>query len=190
MRRCLFTVMSELLVIAALLAPVSSFALGGYGTLAGDDKIIADAIKDKLEISDDDAYQVYTKYIKSQLDTKDWSYDAYTNDSLSSSKVGGADVKFYFINMITDNRFVNITLQKFAKQRQVLIQTIETLPRTSQAAVDKAEEVKKDKQFITVADRESFTTFRKDGYTDKIKLLTFSGAGAIQYIDFGVYDLK
>lgn len=179
------------IVVISLFASTSStFALGGYATLSGDDKNVAEVIKKGLLVSDEDAYQIFDGYLKSQINTKDWSYDAYSNETISGSKVDKSINRYLFINFVTDNRFVNISMIKFANEKQVFIQTVETLPRSTQTTIDKSDEFKKDKTYKRVNENDFFATYKKDGYTDKVKLLTYSGIGAIQYVDLRLYELK
>ncbi len=190
MRKKPLSVIAGVFVIVSLLMSPKAFALGGYATLSGDSKTVADAIKTNLEISENVAFDIYDKYIKTFLNSPDWHYDIFHNGSLASSKVDKSDVKIFHFNLVNTNRLVNITMTKYSKEKQILIQSIETLPRQSQIVIDKYNELKKDKEFVAGYDKDSFSVFKKDGYTEKVKVLTVSGAGAVQYIDFILYDLK
>ena len=173
-----------------LLMSSNSFALGGYGSLSGDSKTVTDAIKINLDISENDAFNIYDKYIKNYFNVENWHYDLFNNDTLQLSKIKKSDVKIFHFNLANTNRFVNITMNKYPNEKQIFIQSIETLPRQSQVAIEKYNDLKKDKDFVASVDNDSFTVFKKDGYTEKIKILTFSGAGAIQYVDFMLYEIK
>lgn len=182
--------MQKAFLVLTFILSLNLWALGGYSTLSGDSKTIADAIKEKLALSDEDTYEIYEKYLKGYINTKNWSFNAYSNSTLSSNKIEKSENKTYLLNFVTDNRFINITLIKYAKEKQVYIQTLETLPRSSQTVIDKYNILKKDKTYTVDTDTEEFSIFSKKDYTERIKTLVNSGNGGIQYVDFFVYDLK
>lgn len=182
--------MKKVFLTLTLILSLNSWALGGYSTLSGDAKTIADAIRETLVLSDEDTYQIYEQYLKGYTNTKNWSFNGYSNSTLSSNKIEKSENKIYFLNFVTDNRFTNITLIKYAKEKQVYIHALETLPRSSQIVIDKYNALKKDKAYILDTDKEEFSIFSKKGYTERIKTLVYSGSGGIQYVDFFVYDLK
>jgi hypothetical protein len=178
-----------ILVIFFLLSDNAS-ALGGYATLSGDDKVVTDAIKGRLQISESDAYKLYELVLKGFLNTKTWSVNHYDNESLVSARVGKSANKTAFVNFVTDNRYVNLTFIKFPLEKQILIHTVETLPRSSQAAVDKYNSQKSEASWTIGVDSPEFSTFNKKGNTDKIKILVTSGAGGIQFVDIQSFDLE
>lgn len=170
---------------------INSWALGGYGSLAGDDKKITDHIKNTLQISSDDAFFVYETLIKSQLDTKNWQYNTFDNDSLDSSKVAKSKNKTLHINFVTDNRYVNISLIKYDSENQILAQAIETLPRKSDDAIKKYNELKKDSATWTIdSDSPEFSAFSKKKSSARVKIMVHSGVGSIQYIDFYTININ
>ncbi|GFO66971.1 hypothetical protein GMLC_05500 [Geomonas limicola] len=189
MRKKLSLRLAVVITIVSAFFSTSVFALGGYKSLSGDEKELADALVRNLEINESDAYDLFEE-VKAHLNKKNWQYDGYTNDTLSGSKVKDSNVKFWFFNLTNDDRFVNVSFIKFTKEKQVLIQSVETLPRGSQSAIDKYNAVKKDKAFELVTDNDNFSVFKKTGYSDKVKVYTNSGVGAIQYVDFIKHDLK
>jgi hypothetical protein len=182
--------MQKAFLILTLILSLNSWALGGYSTLSGDAKTIADAVKEKLVLNDEDTYQIYEQYLKGYINTKNWSFNGYSNSTLSSNKIDKSENKIYFLNFVTDNRFTNITLIKYAKEKQVYIHALETLSRSSQTVIDKYNTLKNDKTYTLDTDTEEFSIFSKKDYTARIKTLVYSGNGGIQYIDFFVYDLK
>lgn len=189
MRKGLVKVASGLLVTGALMAASNAFALGGYGTLAGDDKKVADVIKDNLEISENSAYEIYNTYIKTYINAKDWHYDTYNNSTLKASLSKSAD-RLLHLNFTTSNRFINLSFFKFAKENKIILERIETLPRTSETAVEKSNELKKDTSYSLGHEGEAIATFYSKEYSDKVKCLVYSGSGAIQYLDLLFYDLN
>ena len=173
-----------------LLCPTFSYALGGFETLHGDDKRVAEFIKKELQISSNDAYELYIDYIKSLLNTTKWHYTFYNNSSLKLSKIGNSKNRFLFINITTDNRFVNISTIKYKNEGQVIVQVIETLPRDSTVVVDKFNDLKKKKDYLISTENSSFASFEKKGFTSLVKTLAYSGVGAVQYVELYVYNLK
>lgn len=190
MRKNVIVFTAGLIVIILCLLSSNVFALGGYKTLSGDDKTVTDTIMRNLELGENDAYNIYDKFVKQQLNTKDWHYYIYNNKSLTKTKINNSDVKLFHMNMVTDNRFVNISIHKYPKEKQVLVHVLETLPRQSNVIVNTYNELKNDKEHNISIDKEHFTVFEKDGYTSKTNLLTYSGAGGIQYVDFYVHDIN
>lgn len=169
---------------------VNAWALGGYGTLSGDGKKLTDNVKAKLEITEDDAFRIYEIFLKDHLNSKNWQYNIYDNQSMDSTKVGKSHNKTLFLNFLTDNRYINITFVKFPTEKQILIQSIETLPRGSQVALDKYNSIKNDSAWNMDSDSSEFSAFTKKGFTEKVKILVNSGAGGVQYLDFYTFDLK
>lgn len=182
--------MQKIILFLILIIQMNAWALGGYGTLSGDDKKIADKIKEALNISENDTYNIYNVYIKSYLNTKNWHYQAYNNNSVSSSKIGKSENKTLYINLVTDDRYINVSLIKFPKEKQIQIHAIETLPRSSQVAIDKYNTLKNDKDFTLNSDQTEFSTFAKKDYTNNVTTLVYSGNGGIQFTDFYIHDLK
>ena len=168
----------------------NAWALGGYATLSGDEKKVADAIKSNLSVSEEDAYQIFDIHIKGYLDSKDWQYNSFNNESLTSSKVQKSSNKALYLNFVTDNRFINVSLIKFSAEKQVQIHALETLPRSSQTAIEKYNSLKADSAYSIDQDKAEFSVFTKKGYIKYVKIMVYSGVGTVQYIDFGTYDLK
>lgn len=176
-------------IICAALS-TNTFTLGGYGSLSGDSKKITDSIKNKLEISNDDAFELYDLCLKDYIETKNWHYNLFDNKTLESSKFKESPNKTVLVNFITDNRYINVTFVKYAKEKQILVQAVETLPRTSELALEKNNAIKKDSSWKSESDQSEFAVFGKDGRTDKIKILVNSGVGGIQYVNLIALDLK
>ncbi len=169
---------------------INASALGGYETLSGDSKIAADRIKKSLDITEEDTFRIFEGFVKEQMNTKNWHYNTFDNKSLKSSRVEGAGNKFVSMNIVTDNRFVNLIFIKFAAEKQVLVQSMETLSRPSQIVLDRHNALKKDSDFTVDTDNAEFSVFTKNGMTKKIKILVNSGVGGIQYVDLYTFDLK
>lgn len=170
---------------------INSWALGGYESLSGDDKKITDHIKTTLQLTNDDAFTVYEGLIKSQIDTKNWQYNTFDNDSLDSSRVAKSKNKTLHINFVTDNRHVNISLIKFDSENQILAQAIETLPRKSDVAISKYNELKKDSTNWTIdSDSPELSAFSKKKSSSRVKIMINSGIGSIQYIDFYTININ
>lgn len=183
--------MKKLITIAlGLCLQVNVWALGGYGSLSGDEKMVAETIKNTLAVSEADAFALFDGYIKNYLDTDDWQYNSFNNETLTASKVEQSKNKTLYLNFVTDNRFINVSLIKFAAEKHVQIHALETLPRTAQIATDKHESLKADKEFTLDTDKPQFSVFTRKGYSDRVKVLVNSGVGGIQYVDFMSYDLK
>lgn len=169
----------------------NSWALGGYGSLSGDDKKITDNIKNTLQISNEDAFTVYESLIKAHLDSKNWQYNTFNNESLDSSKVLKSRNKAMLINFVTDNRHVNISLFKHDQENQILAQAVETLPRKSDIAINKYNELKKDSSTWAIdSDSPEFSAFSKKGSSSRVKIMVNSGIGSIQYIDFYTININ
>lgn len=169
---------------------VNAWALGGYGTLSGDEKKLTDIIKTKLEITENDAFRLYESFISEQMNSKNWNYNVFDNQSLDNTKVGKSPYKTVLINFVTDNRYINLSFVKFPVERQVLVQSLETLPRSSQIALDKYNSIKSESAWTVDSDTPEFSTFTKKKLAEKVKILINSGVGGIQYIDFSTFDLK
>lgn len=182
--------MKRIATLAICLAlQTGAWALGGYASLAGDEKKVADALKTNLAISEDEAYKIFDGYLKGYLDTKDWHYNTFNNESIKLSRLAKSGNKSYHLNFVTDNRFINVSLLKFEKERQVMIQTIETLPRSTSVVLDKHRALKSDDKYEADVDKGEFSSFTSKGFTSKVKMIVYSGAGAIQYVDMHLHDL-
>lgn len=182
--------MQKVFIILTFILSLNSWALGGYATLSGDDKQLADKIKETLGLSEADTYYLYDVYIRGYLNTKNWHYHTYGNESVTASKLGKSENKTFYINLVTNDRFINVSLIKFSKEKQIQIQAIETLPRSSQIAIDKYNALKNDNNFTLTTDQTEFAVFRRNGYTKSVKTLVYSGSGGIQFTDLYIYDLK
>lgn len=149
---------------------LNSWALGGYESLSGDDKKITDHIKNALQISSDDAFTVYEGVIMNQLNTKNCQYNTYDNATLDASEVAKSKNKIFHINFVTDNRYVNISLVKYDLENQILVQSIETLPRKSDLAMGKYNELKGDSATWTIDnDLPEFSAFSKKNRPPELK---------------------
>lgn len=182
--------MEKAFLILIFILSLNSWALGGYETLAGDDKKVADILKEALKLSNVDTYNIYDGYIKDYLNTKSWHYHGYDNETITSSKIGKSDNRTYYMNLVTDTRFINLSFIKFNKEKQIQILAIETLPRTTQVSIDKYDSLKSDKDFTIDSDQAEFSSFSKKGYSKRVKTLIYSGSGGIQYTDLFIYNLK
>ena len=182
--------MKKAILLISMIIQMNLWGLGGYGTLSGDAKNVADAIKDNLSLSEEDTYHIFDLYLKGYLNTKNWHYNGYRNSTIAGNKIEKSENKMYFMNFITDDRFINLTLIKYAKEKQVYIQAVETLPRSSSIVIDKYNTLKNDQTFTQDTDTEEFSVFSKKDRTDRVKTLIYSGTGGIQYVDFFFYDLK
>lgn len=178
------------LLFIAIAFHINAWALGGYASLSGDGKKVTDVIKDTLALTEDDAYQIFDNYLKGYLDTKDWSYNKFDNDTISTNKISKSPNKTIYLNFVSDNRFTNISVVKFSVEKQVIIHTIETLPRNSQTVIDKYNETKRDSAYKADVDKAEFSSFTRTGYTSRQKFVLNSGIGGIQYVDMFIYDLK
>lgn len=81
-------------------------------------------------------------------------------------------------------------MQKFPKEGKIIVQVIQTVPVTNDVVIKRSDELRNDKQFQKVTEKELYLVYRKDRYSDKVKYLINSCSGAVQYIDFSFYDLK
>jgi len=183
--------MKKIATLACALAlHAGAWALGGYGSLSGDEKKVTDAVKTNLAISEDEAFKIFDAYLKAYLDTKDWHYNAFHNDSIKISRLAKSGNKTYHLNFVTDNRFINVTMLKFEKEKQVMIHTVETLPRNSSVVLDKYRSLKADDKYENDVDKGEFSAFTSKGFTSKVKMIVNSGTGAIQFVDLQLHDLK
>ena len=107
--------MKKLITIAlGLCLHVHVWALGGYGSLSGDEKMVAETIKNTLAVSEADAFALFDGYIKNYLDTDDWQYNSFNNETLTASKVEQSKNTTLYLN------FVNIfqLLLNFTGERE------------------------------------------------------------------------
>lgn len=179
-----------LILLLCTIVHVNASALGGYPTLEGDAKRIADVVISNLEISEEDSYELYENVLKTYFDTKDWHFDHFSNNTLTASKVTKSSDRTLLLNIVTEDRLVNISMTKFAVEKQVLIQAIETLPRSSQTVLKKYAELKKDKSYAVSIDKPEFSTFEKPKTAIRVKTMVNGSNGAIQYVDMFLRDLK
>lgn len=168
----------------------SAWALGGYDSLSGDSKKLTDALIERLDVSKNDGFRLYEAYLKDQINAESWSVNHYGNSSISGNKVERSATRTMFINFVTDNRYVNLTFVKFMAERQILVQSLETLPRGVDVAMQKHNELKKDKDWSNEYSDAKYEVYGKKGQTDKVKVLVNSGIGGIQYVTFYAFDLK
>ena len=124
-------------------------------------------IKNELELGDDDAYTIFDTYIKHHLDTKDWSYNYFDNETSDISRTQKSKNKTIYLNFVSDNRFTNISLIKFAAEKQIQVHSIETLPRNTQLAIEKYKELKNDSAYSLDLDKTEFSIFSRKNYTKK-----------------------
>ncbi len=183
-----FRTFATLTVCFALHA--GAFALGGFNSLGGDEKKVAEALKSQLALSEQDAFRLFDGHLKTFLDAKDWQYNTFNNDSLTNARFGKNAHRVMHINFVTDNRFVNLTITKFDKERQLMIQSVETLPRNSATVLDKYRSVKADTAMEAETDKAEFSSFLTKGKASRVKMLVNSGVGAVQYVDLYLVDLK
>jgi hypothetical protein len=178
----------KLLLIIALACNL--YAIGGIDSLPGDEKKVAQAIKGMLKIDTTNAFSIYKDYIQSYLNESEWQMHWFDNESPAKGKVEKSDTRTMFISLINNNRIVNITIVKFPKVNQVLVYTIETLPRKSALVIEKFEKLEKDKKFIKKRETSNFAYFKEDGYMSRVNIFVSPPVGAVQYVDLSVYDLK
>ena len=75
------------LFTAIVLSASGAFSLGGYGSLDGDAKKVADRLIESLDIEKEDAFTIYDNYMKGYIESKDWQYSTFTNGSNGLSKI-------------------------------------------------------------------------------------------------------
>jgi hypothetical protein len=180
--------MKKLLLIIALACNL--YAIGGIDSLPSDEKKVAQAIKSMLKLDTKNAFSIYKDYIQSYLNESEWQMHWFDNESPAKGKVEKSDTRTMFISLINNNRIVNITIVKFPKVNQVLVYTIETLPRKSALVIEKFEKLEKDKKFIKKRETSNFAYFKEDGYMSRVNIFVSPPVGAVQYVDLSVYDLK
>jgi hypothetical protein len=172
------------LVISNLLA------LGGMDSLPSDEKNVAKSIQETLAISKNDAFNVYKEYLQFYLNTEQWSLHFFSNTTLTHSKVVKSKNKTMFLTLLKDNRVVNISLIKFSNENQILIYVNETLPRKSAIALERFNELEKEKDYTKDRETSNFAYFSKKGYAKKVNIFVSSPIGTIQYTDLYSYNLK
>lgn len=182
--------MKAVVFLISLVMTFNAYALGGYDTLDSDGKKVVDLLKDKLRVSPNDAYKIYMSYVHDLLvKAKDWHFDSYGNTSLKSGGVEDSKTRFLHLNIVTENRFENLSFVKPADANKVLVQSIETLPRSVSTVTEKYNEEKADKDFEVSSENNSYAIFSHKTSTAKIKTLVYSGVGGVQYTDFYYFEL-
>lgn len=182
--------MKKILIALLIFIPCNTFAIGGFKTLSGDDLKMATKLKEELQLSERDSFDVYKEYLEEQFNVKDWSSQTYNNDSVNGNKISNSKTRILYLNMITDTRLVNIAITKFPIEKQLYIEVIETLPRKSSIVIEKYNELKKDSKYILGADKEEFALFSSNEFTSRVAIFVNEPAGAIQYRTLYKYDIK
>ena len=166
------------------------FAIGGMDSLIDEEKNVAKKLQKVLDISQNNAFRLYTGYFQTYLNKKQWQIHWFDNNDPSKGKMSKLPNKTMFVSLINKNRIINFSIVKFPNISQLLIYTIETLPRKSALVIEKFNGLEKDNKFTKDRETVSFAYFSKKGYMEKVNIFVSSPVGAIQYTDLGVFDLK
>lgn len=182
--------MKPLILTICFAFSINAWSLGKNDSLPKDHEKITNSIKTSLEVSDDDAFRVYEDFLKVHLNSEKWQYNIYDNNTINSSKVGTSQNKTVLVNFVTNDRYVNIMFTKYKKEKQLLVQTIETIPLTSKQVLDKYKSLKNDSNWEINFDEPELSTFTKKGFAKQVKMLVDSNTGGVQYIDFFTFKLN
>ena len=181
--------MSKILIVLAVLF-TNIWAIGGINALPDNEKSVANSIKDMLKLDDKNAFNVYKDYIQTYLNESEWQMHWFDNESPAKGKMEKSATRTMFISLINNNRIINITMVRYQKINQILVYTVETLPRKSAVVLDKFNSLEKDKKFIKKRETSNFAYFREDGYMSRVNIFVAPPVGAVQYVDLSLYDIK
>ncbi len=179
--------MKKLIVIGILVCNL--FAIGGMDSLPDDEKSVATKLQKTLDLNKEDAFRLYKDYFQFYLNENHWQIHWFDNDSPANGKMAKSDQKTMFISLINDDRIINVSIVKFPKLNQLLIYTIETLPRKSSVVLKKFDNLENDDKFTKRRETSKFAYFSKKKYMSKVNIFVSSPVGAIQYVDFAVFNL-
>ena len=84
------------------------FAIGGMDTLDVDERKVAKVIKNSLNISKKDAFELYTTYLHHYHYNK-WQIYYNDNDDAKISKLDNVKNKTLFISLINTSRIINFS---------------------------------------------------------------------------------
>jgi len=180
--------MKKILIVTLMICKL--FALGGMGSLVEEEKSVAKKLQSVLALDEKNAYKFYTTYFQSYLNKKEWQIHWFDNNSPSKGKMVDSPNKTMFVSLINTDRIINISIVKFAKQSQLIVYVLETLPRKSSTVMDKFDDLTKDKKFKKQRETDAFAYFSKEGYMEKINIFVNSPVGAIQYVDMAVFNIE
>jgi len=177
-------------IIFTSLVICNLFAIGGMDSLPKDEKGVAQSMQKTLKLSKADAFKIYKGTLQAYFNTKAWSLHFFDNNDSAKSKIGNSENKTMFVTLLKDDRVINISFIKFKKEKQLLVFTVETLPRKSSIALEKFNDLAKDNKFSKESESTTFAYFNKKNYTSKVNIFVSSPVGAIQYTDLFLYNIE
>lgn len=180
--------MRKIILIGLLVCNL--FAIGGMDSLSEDEKNVATKLQTVLALKKVDAFKIYKDYFQSYLNSEHWQLHYFDNNDPANGKMNKSSQKTMFVSLINDNRIINLSIVKFPKLNQILIYTIETLPRKSSSVINKFNQLEKDEKFTKQRETSTFAYFSKKDYMEKVNIFVSSPVGAIQYTDLVVINLN
>jgi hypothetical protein len=166
------------------------WAIGGIDALPDDEKKVATSIQKMMVLDKSNAFNVYKDYIQTYLNESEWQMHWFDNESPAKGKMEKSDTRTMFISLINNNRIINITMVKYPKTAQILVYTVETLPRKSAIVIDKFNKLDSDKKFSKKRETSNFAYFKEDGYMSRVNIFVAPPVGAVQYVDLSLYEIK
>lgn len=133
---------------------------------------------------------IFKEKIEVYLNSKNWNSYYFSNDDLSKSKITSSKNKIMFFTLLKDDRIINISFVKFPIEKQLAVNTIETLPRNQETALDRYNQLDKDENYTKNAETSNYAYFAQKGYTSRVNIFVSSPVGAVQYVDYVIYDLE
>jgi hypothetical protein len=181
--------MLRLLLICLMLSNL--FALGGVSSLPDDEKAVVQRIDKALDIDENNGYEIYTGLIQGYLThSKHWNVDVFDNDSPSTGKMKNSKNKTLFMDILNDDRLVNISMFKFPNINQIMIYIVESLPRSNSVALKAFNKFKNDSSYIKKIENSNFTYFSSKNKMERVNIHVSSDRGVIQYTSLYVFNLE
>ncbi len=176
-------------LILFLLVVLNAYALGGISALPENEKKVVLALKKALNLTDSQAYKIYSDYIQIYLDSPNWHIHYQDNTDPANAKIKNSSHKAMFMSVLNDSRLVNVTFIKYPEKNQMLVYVVETLPRKQSLVIEKYDDLSKNSKFKKAIDTTHFASFQKDGFMSHVNIYTKGISGAIQYEDLYIEDL-
>ncbi len=172
------------------LAHLSSFALSEIHSLSKEEQRVIEQLVSALALSEEDAVTVYKTVLQPNMKDKDWVYKFFDNGTLDKSLLKDSPHKFMYLSLVNEDRFVNYSFMKVEGAAQVMVYTVESLPRTSQIASKRDKDLRADKKFETIGDQKNFSMFKEKGKANVVSVFAANGWGGVQYADHFFVDIK
>lgn len=166
------------------------YAIGGTDSLPDNSKKIVKSLQTTLELNEKDSLMVFKDKIEPYLNSKNWTYYFFTNDDLSKNKIATSKNKIMFFTLLNTDRIINTSFVKFNTEKQLAVYSLETLPRNEEVALDKFNELEKDKDYTKGDEAANYGYFNQNGYTSRVNIFVSSPVGSVQFSDYVIYDLE